>query len=205
MINLLNKSLLITGSEDFIVAIAQQIAWLASACRVSPVGLGYSYVIFREAASRLDLPLRTFHVSSELSPLTPEDPGSCWNEVVGNSTIVTGFPIPERHNNEKGLELQLEVMAGLGAVSLATRFDDGYLLKGRFIAFVPVERNGNSVQWHVVKNGGTTIRYEDIASLCHVRLRADVLDQGGLLSSRAFLGWCSDSTNHLGKSQVSRT
>ncbi|CZR65722.1 uncharacterized protein PAC_15622 [Phialocephala subalpina] len=198
IVNLLEKSLLVTGSEDFIVMVAQQIAWLVSACRASSLGLGYSHVSFREDASRFLLPLRTFHISSEVLPLTSEDPGSCWNEVVGSSTIVTGFPIPERHNNEKGLELPLEVMAGLGGVPLATQFDGGYLLKARSIAFAPVERNGDSVQWHFLNKGGGRMRYADIADLCPTRLPVEVLDQEDLTSTRAFLGWCSDSTNNLG-------
>lgn len=157
---------------------------------------------FQETSSRFDVPLRTFHIASELCPLTSDDPGSCWNEIVGNSTIATGFPIPERSNNEKGLELPLEVMAGLGGVPLATRFHNAYILTGRCIAFVPVARNGDSVQWHVLKNGQATIRYEDIASLCPVRLPAEILNEEDLLSTRTFLGWCSESMNHLGASSL---
>jgi hypothetical protein len=204
VVNLVEQSLLVTGSEEFIVAIAQQIAWITSACRVSPLGLGYSYVTFQETSPRFDVPLRTFHIANELCPLTSDDPGSCWNEIVGNSTIATGFPIPERSNNEKGLELPLEVMAGLGGVPLATRFHNAYILKGRCIAFVPVARNGDSVQWHVLENGQATIRYEDIASLCPVRLPAEILNEEDLLSTRTFLGWCSESMNHLGKPYVQR-
>ncbi|KAE8452013.1 hypothetical protein EG329_002178 [Mollisiaceae sp. DMI_Dod_QoI] len=166
IVNLLEESLLVTGSQDFLVAVAQQISWLVSACRVLP--------------------------------LTSDDPGSCWNEVVGTSTIVTGFPIPPRHNSEKGLEVPLQVMAGLGGVPLATQFDGGYLLKARSLAFVPVERTEESVQWHLLKKEGSRMRYKDIADLCPVRLRVETLDQDDLLSTRAFLGWCADSTNSLG-------
>jgi hypothetical protein len=199
IVNLLERSLMVTGSEDFVITMAQQVAWLVSACRVSPLGLGYSYVSFREDISRFRFPLHTFHISNEVLPLTSCDPGSCWNELVGSSTIVAGFPIPERRNNEKGLELPLEVMAGLGGVPLATQFDGGYILKARSIAFVPVERNVDSVQWHLVKKEGARMRYKDIADVCPIRLPVEVLDQEDLVSTRAFLGWCSDSTNNLGR------
>jgi len=198
IINHLEKSLLVTGSEEFVVTMAQQLSWLGAACRVAPLGLGCSYTSFNEVASKLGLPLCTFQISSEVVPLTSDDPGSCWNEIVGNSTIVTGFPIPERINNEKGLELPLEVMAAFGGIPLATQFNGGYVLKARSIAFVPVERRGNSIQWHLVKKGGAKLRYKDIGDLCPIRLPMEVLDQDELSSTRAFLGWCSDATNNLG-------
>ncbi|KUJ21185.1 uncharacterized protein LY89DRAFT_429259 [Mollisia scopiformis] len=198
IVSILEKSILVTGSEDFVVTMAQQIAWFVSACQASPTGLGTSYVSINESASRFGLPLRTFIVSAEIEFLTTDDPGSCWNEVVGRSTIATGFPIPERLHSDKGLEVQLEVMAGLGGVTVATEFDGGYLLKARSIAFVPVERKGNSVQWHLVKTDAKRIMYRDIAEICPVRLLVDVLDQESLTSTRAFLGWCSGSINTLG-------
>jgi hypothetical protein len=198
IINLVEKSLLVTGSEEFVVTVAQQISWLGAACRVTPLGLGCSYILFNEVASKFGLPLCTFRISTEVVPLTSDDSGSCWNEVVGNSTIVTGFPIPERVNNEKGLELPLEVMAALGGVPLATQFNGGYVLKARSIAFVPVERNGSSIQWHLVKKGGAKLRYKDIDDVCPIRLPVEVLNQDELSSTRVFLGWCSDATNNLG-------
>jgi hypothetical protein len=198
IINLLEKSFLVTGSEEFVVTVAQQLSWLGAACRVAPLGLGCSYTSLNEVASKLGLPLCTFQISSEVVPLTSDDPGSCWNEVVGNSTIATGFPIPVRINNEKGLELPLEVMAALGGVPLATQFNGGYVLKARSIAFVPVERRGSSVQWHLVRKGGVKLKYKDIGDLCPIRLPVEVLDQDELSSTRAFLGWCSDATNNLG-------
>ena len=130
--------------------------------------------------------------------LGPDEPRSCWNEALGSSVIVTGFPIPERHHGETGLEIPFEIMAGLGAVPLATQYAGGYILKGRSIVFVPVEREQDSVQWHLLHKNGGRIQYRDIANLCPHRLSATMLDKEGLLSTRAFLGWCPDSINVLG-------
>lgn len=190
------------GSEDFIVAMGQQIAWLVSACQVSPTGLGYSHVRFLEDESKIGLPLLTFKVSSEVLPIEPKEPGGCWNEVLGNSAIVTGFPIPERENSQHGLELPLEVMAELGEVPMATNFNGGYLLKARTLAFVPVGRKDNSVQWHMVRKGGTRLQLQDILDLCPERLLIESLDEDSMLSTRAILGWCSKSTNILGRCQI---
>ena len=195
------RNILVTGPEEFIVTVAQQLTWLAAAFRASSGQLAYSHVSFSEEASWPGAPLPTFHIASEVEPLDPDEPKSCWNEALGGSVIVAGFPIPERHHRESGLEIPLEIMAGLGAIPLATQHAGGYILKGRSIVFVPVERRGDSVQWHLVHRNGSRIRYQDIAGLCSDRLSTKRLDEEGLLSTRAFLGWCPDSINNLGTLQ----
>jgi hypothetical protein len=194
------QTIRVTGPEDLIVAVAQQLAWLVAACRASPVELAYSHVSFHQEASEPDISMPAFRIASEVIPLSPDEPRSCWNEVVGSSVIVAGFPIPERFLDETGLEIPLEVMASLGGMRLATQHDGGYLLKGRSIMFVPVERRGDSVQWHLVQRKGSRIRYQDAVDLCPVRLPVERLDEEGLSSTRAFLGWCPSSINNLGMS-----
>ena len=146
----------------------------------------------------MGLSVSTFNISCEVIPLGPNEPRSCWNEALGESVIVAGFPVPDRYQGEIGLELSLEIMAGLGAVALATEYGGGYVLKGRSVAFIPVERRGNSVQWHLIHQSGGRIRYQDIGNLCPHRLLTGKLDEKGLSSTRAFLGWCPNSINTIG-------
>ena len=61
-----------------------------------------------------------FRIASEVIPVSPDEPRSCWNEVVGSSVIVAGFPIPDRFLHQTGLEIPLEVMASLGGMRLDT-------------------------------------------------------------------------------------
>jgi len=202
IVNLETKIITVNGTDNFIIAIAQQLAWLVSACQASPTHkLAYSYVSFQEN-SLSDNRNPTFEVASEIGDLSSEEltPGRCWNEVVGSAVIAHGFPIPERSHDEEGLEIPLEIMAGLGGVSVATQYDGGYLLKGRSVMFVPVERRGNSVLWHSIQNDHGRIQYKDVANLCkRKRLPIGKLNENDLLSTRAFLGWCKTSANNLGR------
>lgn len=197
--NISGQSLYVKGCTDFIVAVAQQLSWLVAACRESSVGLDYSHISFNEDKAWFQPSLRTFRISCETSLLEPSQTGSCWNSVVGSASVASGFPIPSRSNNEKGLEIPLEIMAALGGVPLVTKYKGGYLLKSRTIAFIPVERIGSSVQWHLVEKMPGRLEYEDIAELCPFRLLTNVFNEQDLLSTRAFLGWCPEATNNLGE------
>lgn len=188
----------VTGSEGFLVTIAQQLSWLVAACRASPSELVYSYPSFREEESTSAISIPTFRISSEIVPLSPQEPRCCWNEVVGRSVIVAGFPIPERFRGEIGLELPIQVMAGLAGVPLATNYRGGYLLKGQSVIFVPVKRLGDSVQWHLAQGKNGRVAYRDVSDLCPLRLPIEKLDQNALSTTRAFLGWCPKSVNNVG-------
>jgi hypothetical protein len=198
-VNLNQQEVRAVGSEDFLVLVAQQLSWLVATCRPSPAGITYSYVSFTETDPNPGS-APEFQVSCEVISLDNDEPRSCWNALVGNSVIAIGFPIPTRLCNETGLELPLEIMASLGAAQLATVYLGGYLLKGRLTAMIPVERKRNSVQWHFVHKGGDRVRYSDITALCPVRLSTEHLTEEDFMTTRAFLGWCPDIINTLGRS-----
>lgn len=197
------QTITVNGAEDLIVTVAQQLGWLVSACRASPTAdLAHSFVSFTEDESLLSSHIPTFQVACEISSISPEEfiPGTCWNEVVGNSVIAASFPIPERSHDEVGLEIPLDIMAGLGGVPVATQYAGGFVLKGRSVIFVPVERRADSVLWHFIRKDRGRIRYSDVASLCKMkRLSVGELNEKDLRSTRAFLGWCKSSVNNLGK------
>ena len=139
-----------------------------------------------------------FSISVETIPLDQAEPRGCWNELLRSSVIVSGFPIPERSLGEVGLEIPLDIMASLGGISLAAEYDGGYVLKGHSIAFVPVERMADSVQWHLIHGQGSRIQYKDVADQYPKRLLARILDRNALSTTKAFLGWCRESHNMLG-------
>lgn len=76
--------------------------------------------------------------------------------------VVTGFPIPERSYDDKGLQIPVDVIAALAGVSIAVDIGSGFFLKGGTIAFIPVERRSDRVQWHLVERGGEIIDYDYI-------------------------------------------
>ena len=195
------RTVSVSGSESLIVAVGQQLAWLGASCSDSNGQLANSYTSFLEAESmgeESNGPL--FDITYDRSELTMQESGSCWHELVGNAVIAVGFPIPHRPTETKGLDLSLELMGALANIPLATGFCGGYVLKGRSIVFVPVERKGNAVQWHMIKkDGGGRLNLRELRSLCTTRLTFQELNENDLATTNCFLGWYPRTTNHLGK------
>jgi hypothetical protein len=126
--------------------------------------------------------------------------GTCWHYLVRNPVIVRGFPIPRRENEERGIEMPLGLMAGLGNASRATVFDQGLVIKGHSTMFVPVKREKNSVVWHFLfHQDETRIPYLEASKLCHSRLSSEELDSSRLEISRNFVGWSSSVHLQAGK------
>lgn len=184
------------------MTIAQQLAWLGAVCRVSVGQLAFCYTTMSEIDdSGGEFPGAVFSITYDVSLAGLEASESCWHNLVGNSVIAVGFPTPERTNGEIGLQVSLELMGALAKIPLATRFCGGYVLKGRSIMLVPVEKKGASVQWHLIRNrGGSRMHFRDLHRSCPNRLLFEAFDETDLSSADCFLGWCPDSANFLGES-----
>lgn len=147
-----------------------------------------------EDVSPLGIP--EFAIRTEITKVDLNEVKACWCDFLSNSVIAAGFPIRSRSTNETELEIPMEVMAALGGIINATEFEKGYVLKGHTIAFVPVGRQGDSVQWHFVKGEGSRLRYQDLRGL--KRLQLSELNEKDLYATRTFLGWCCSVANHYG-------
>ncbi|KAH0553008.1 hypothetical protein GP486_006796 [Trichoglossum hirsutum] len=191
-VDLEKRKFTVTGSEDFVAVIAQQLSWLSAACRVSVGGLACSYLEFECASSASP----QFHIGIHVEPVKGNE--ACWNKIVDNSVVARGFPIARRHYCI-GLQAHLETLAGLVGVSLAMEHEGGYILKGRSHIFVPVERNEDEVQWHLIDRYPKRIGFDEVDGL-NKRLLFNDLDELALQSTKAFLGWCSNAVNRLGMS-----
>ena len=104
-----------------------------------------------------------------------------------------------RPNKEEGLEIPLNLMAGLGEASRVTKFGGGLVIKGILTLFCPTQRIGNSVLWHSLFNDdGSRISYLAAdQSSCRRALIQDV-DAACLERSRNFLGWAAFVEVHAG-------
>lgn len=199
-VNLSDMKISVTGSDGFIVVVGQQLAWLGAVCRDSVGGLAHCYTRFTETtpSGHVDLTRPIFSLRYEVTPIQHQELSSCWNELVGDSVVASGFPIARREQVAIGLEISLEIMAALAQIPLATCFRGGYVLKGRSLAFVPVRRGPNFIQWHLFNKVGGRISYHELDANFPDRLSAQELDEDGLLTTRSFLGWCAESSCHLG-------
>lgn len=178
---------------------AQQLSWLAAVCRTGDSSLTYSHVHFEESKIHgNDEPTFQIHVEVE-EPASSEQKG-CWNILAGSSVLVTGFPIPERENAERGLESHLGILSSLLGIRQAVTYRGGYILKGRYHALVPVNKTGASVQWHLVDSSPKKLKWTDVDKACPKRvLGTEYKDLKALQSAKTFLGWCPIVKSLLGK------
>jgi hypothetical protein len=62
---------------------------------------------------------------------------SCWHQMFKDFVIATEFPIPNREN-QRGIELPLELMLTLSRVRYPVDCLDGVVLKGHSTALIPM-------------------------------------------------------------------
>ncbi|KAH7136294.1 hypothetical protein EDB81DRAFT_949068 [Dactylonectria macrodidyma] len=105
------RSVTVHGTKDFIISVAQQISWLAAVCQEKRDQLAFAYVGFCEA---------------DHAYAFAQDNGSYWNNLVGPAVLATGFPIPDRKHNERGLEISIPVMAALADTPQAAYVDKAF-------------------------------------------------------------------------------
>lgn len=87
---------------------------------------------------------------------------SCWHSLFNNPVIARGFPVPERLNNELGLEMTIEMMAALSGARYAIDFDGGLVMKGLSVLLIPIKQKDDVIQWHLIKPfAGNRIKYEE--------------------------------------------
>lgn len=189
----------IVGSLDKIVTVAQIITWFGAAFQSSDTSkeVQYSESIITPTTRN------SFLINYVQTPLT-EAERICWLPLFNNPVIAKGFPISTRGNREVGIEIPLEMMAFLSGAEHAVEYGRGLLIKSFSGMLVPVERQGNSVQWHFLSDPtGRRMRYSDLRGLCPRRLSLDELDHDSLGKTRAFLAWWRASESYLGTQNVS--
>ncbi|KAF5650752.1 alcohol dehydrogenase [Fusarium sp. NRRL 52700] len=176
------------GAEDFIIAIAQQLSWLIAVCQEKQDQLSHAYVGFFEASSAETTGISTFDIDVKLEVQLNQPSGSCWNTIVGPAVLVTGFPLPERHHNEQGLEMSIPVMAALADTPQAVSYKGGFVFKARNHALVPIEDFGSSIQWHLIDTYPERLEWTHIDRACPTRFVGAI--KKDFWNRRSFLGWC---------------
>lgn len=73
----------------------------------------------------------------------------CWHYIFRGLSLVHGFPIRPREE-EKGVELPLDLMLGLSHVWYSIECHGTTVLNGYSTALVPVRKTERSLQWHLL-------------------------------------------------------
>ncbi|KAL8741957.1 MAG: hypothetical protein Q9190_005496 [Brigantiaea leucoxantha] len=134
------------GSVQDLIEIGQQLAWLCASLRQHVSGqLSYSDVGFTEVEKGLFqiCPLKLEEVRGRKS--------ACWLPLFLNGVIARGFPIPSRHEEDKGVELPFRVMTTLAKIMYPSSHLGGVFLKGFSCILYPTATSVGDkiVQWHM--------------------------------------------------------
>ena len=180
-----------TGHTTSLIEVGEILAWVGAACRASPQPDQMSYcrpkIVPRGEADALSFRISYEYPEIELANAHPKTNARCWLDMFRNPTIVHGYPIPVRHQEEDGLEVSLSIMACLGAAPWVINFNQTLFLKGFCSLFVPMIQIGQSIIWHfLLQPEGTRISYNQGLALEPV---ITGISWPSLDRCRHFVGW----------------
>jgi hypothetical protein len=190
------------ANEAMLLEIAQLLAWLSAALSSSPFAKELAYatpsITPTEGGYGSDSKNMSFEIDVHYTKI-PATEKACWLSLFEGASIATGFPIPER-GTEIGLEIPLQLLAGIAGVCHATEHGGGIVMKGFCHMLVPVRKTGKNVQWHAITapDSDTYLSYKDGLSRCESRALLQDFGFDDLQTTRVFLGWCSVVTSRLG-------
>lgn len=110
--------------------------------------------------------------------------------------MVRGYPILAKHERSLGLEIPLNIMAGLVGSSQVMNFDQKAFVKGFSAMLVAVRSFRDLLVWHYnYDEKGERISYNDNGAQIHDTDGINMLD---VSTMRQVVGWCADCTFHAG-------
>ena len=113
-----------------------------------------------------------------------------------NMSIASGFPVLARMQDEKGLEMDFELMASFGETDHVTSFADSFLLKGFSSILQPSAKIGQSIFWHFLSAPGDRFLPYTAVKNTHPVPKLE-LDE--VMCCRNFVGWTSAAEIWSGK------
>lgn len=199
------------GTRYSVAEIGEQFAWLGAALRSSPYGFVSYCTPFISDIRMNDAPAQAsegagiickidFTVHERENHLEPAN-GQCWYNMFRNPIIVKGYPISRRCAPDTGLEIPINMMAGLTRTRHAHIFNGKLFVKGFSSMLIPTKQCGDLIIWHLLyNNDGKRISYLD-NTIPH----AENVSISNLEKARHIIGWCSDVKNYAGRYNVKIT
>jgi hypothetical protein len=121
-------------------------------------------------------------------------PGHCWHNMFSNPILVEGFPIRNKPESGIGVEMPLDLLAGLVGASQAVGIQGKVVLKGFTTILVAVRRLSDLLIWHFLfDKEGKRISYLDVALE-----EACDMDVHHLDKVRHVVGWSRNSSYYAG-------
>ncbi len=132
----------------------------------------------------------------------PAQRGCCWHSLFQNPVIVQGYPTSPRTHKEKGLEISLDLMAGLGNANYLTEFHGTPVLKGFFTMFVATACSGDSLVWHFLcSKDKKRISYSEALKYYPDGITGPKPKYSTGNTTRHFVGWAPSVRRLAGKSR----
>ncbi|KAK4145502.1 uncharacterized protein C8A04DRAFT_10591 [Dichotomopilus funicola] len=197
-----NRSLFVyvKGTVDVIAEIGEQIAWITTALSSGPMSdaseaLTYCYPTITKITGYGDskvayLDYSTLHKQDLHGDLN----GTCWRSMFRNPVVVTGYPIRRRPNDGTGLEIPLNMMAGLVQSDRLNYFLGKSYIKGFSSMLVAVYHVGGTYIWHHHSNShGNRVSYLDAGATA-----IGCASPHELATARHIVGWCTKADSQAG-------
>lgn len=200
------------GTKYSVAEIGEQFGWLGAALRSSIYKTGVTYCTpFVSNVSSENTPHSLTGTSSESDilckikfilqesevHLAPSN-GQCWHGMFKNPVVVKGYPIKRRIEHNTGLEIPLNIMAGLVRTRRVNVFNGNLFIKGFSTILVLKEHIGDLLIWHLLYNkDGNHISYLDNAIT-----PAENFSVFDLEKARHVVGWCSEVKYYAGKNDA---
>lgn len=193
---------------------AEQIAWLASALRSSPISQGVVACSPRvedlelsteEEGTPMPMVIGSCRISFDFqeAEICDANRGFCWGPLFCNPILVSGYPIPRRPERNTGLEMSINTMSYLIRSQQVVQWGERILMKGYASLLVATLATSSIIVWHLLvsSKSGERISYVDP--------RLDTLDVRTpknlslrmLEGARHIVGWCTSATDFCGKQQ----
>lgn len=202
----------VIGAANVVAEVGEQLAWLGAALRSSPLkqGVAWCRPVINDIRLLKDIPKE--HPRAEIAceidfiidvqeryPINLN--GQCWQHLFRNPVIVEGYPIPRRPDFDlnAGLEIPMNMMAGLAQAHRTSIFNGKTVLKGFSTMLVPTRYSGDVVIWHLLhRPDGNRISYLECETFPTIDIWIPILEK-----ARHILGWCSDMEFFGGKKNCS--
>ena len=183
----------VVGTVAAIVEIGACLSWVGAVVQPAPseISLLRPSVHYRGFS--------VFNINYVIRPLEPSrrhNNGQCWHDLFREAVIVEGFPIPRRPigKNLYGIEVPLEIMAGLAGTQRINSYAGKMFIKGFSKLLLTTGREEDIVMWHLISSeDGDRVSYLDGMRLCPIEIHLS-----DLKTSRHILGWCSEMKFYAG-------
>ncbi|KAF2187664.1 hypothetical protein K469DRAFT_104019 [Zopfia rhizophila CBS 207.26] len=202
----------VVGTLDSVAEIGEIVAWLGAALRPSPEeqGVVYCSPFINDVSIQTCKADRTTVTSNinfriEVEELGEDSTpswrinGRCWHDLFRNPVAVKGYPTQYKPQKDIGIEMPIEIMAGLAGSNLISSFARNLFIKSYSTMLVLTKQIGDVLIWHLLFNeNGEHISYADPRVRAISASNTQKISMSTLESARHVLGWCSNVKNLAG-------